>query len=82
MVRGKLNATFDLNYRHEQHEYTEYASSDYDSDIITARLGLNYTLNRFLSAFTTAEYQNYLSHDRSDYDYDRWRLSLGLRLTY
>ncbi|MBQ7235387.1 MAG: outer membrane beta-barrel protein [Kiritimatiellae bacterium] len=82
MIRGKLNATFDLNYRHEQHEYTEYRSSDYDCDILTGRIGLNYTLNRFLTAFTTAEYQTYMSHDRSNYDYDRWRLSLGLRLTY
>jgi len=82
MVRAKLNATFDLNYRHEQHEYTEYSSSNYDSDIITARIGLNYVLNRFLTAFTSAEYQNYASHDRSDYDYDRWRLSVGMRLTY
>ena len=24
MVRGKLNATFDLNYRHEKREYSEY----------------------------------------------------------
>jgi len=82
MVRAKLNATFDLNYRHEQHEYTEYSSSDYDTDIVTARVGLNYVLNRFLTAFTTAEYQNYASHDRSAYDYDRWRLSIGMRLTY
>jgi hypothetical protein len=82
MVRAKLNATFDVNYRHEQHEYTEYSSSDYDCDIVTARVGLNYVLNRFLTAFTTAEYQNYSSHDRSAYDYDRWRLSVGMRLTY
>ena len=82
MVRGKLNATLDFNYRHETHEYTEYYASDYDCDILTVRLGLNYTLNRFLTAFTTAEYQDYMSHDRGEYDYDRWRLSVGLRLTY
>ena len=82
MVRGKLNATFDLNYRHETHEYTEYESSDYDCDVVTGRVGLNYTLNRFLSVFTTAEYQNWASHDQSRYNYDRWRLSLGMRFTY
>lgn len=82
MVRGKLNASFDMNYRHEQHEYTEYYASDYDSDIMTARVGLNYTLNRFVTLFTTAEYQDFMSHDRSLYNYDRWRLSVGLRLTY
>ncbi len=82
MVRGKVNATLNLNYRHERHEYTEYSSSDYDSDIWTARLGLNYTLNRFVSLFSSLEYQDYMSHDRSNYDYDRWRLSVGMRLTY
>ncbi len=82
MVRNKLNATFDVNYRHEQHEYSEYRSDDYDRDIITARLGLNYVINRFLTAFTSAEFQNFSSHDRSDYDYDRWRLSIGMRFTY
>ena len=83
MIRGKLNATLDMNYRHERHDYTRsVAARDYDNDIVTARVGLNYAINRFVSAFTTAEYQTYVSHDRSSYDYDRWRLTLGMRLTY
>lgn len=86
MIRGKLNSTFNVAYRREQHEYTEYASSDYDEDIVTARLGFNYIVNRFLSVFTSAEYQKCFSdgpkNSYRDYDYDRWRLSLGLRLTY
>ena len=85
MVRGKLNATFDLNYRHQTSKYAEYEASGYDEDILTARLGFNYILNRFLSVFTSAEYQIYwadTSAMEGDYDYDRWRLSLGLRLTY
>lgn len=86
MVRGKLNVTFDLAYRHEQNEYSEYQENSYDEDIASARLGINYTLNRFLSIFGRAEYQTEDVSGNSqigrDYDFDRWRATLGLRLTY
>ena len=86
MVRGKLNATFDLNYRRETHEYSYSRGYDYDDDIITARLGLNYTLNRFLQLFGRIEYQTRMC-DGGDvrghnYDYDRFRGTVGMRLTY
>ena len=85
MIRGKLNATFDLNSRHESREYTEYYASEYDQDIFTGRIGLNYTINRFIVAFTNLEYQkDWIGGNqyKSSYDYDRWRLTVGLRLTY
>ena len=86
MVRGKLNATFDVNFRHENREYSEYRSSEYDQDILTTRLGMNYTINRFISAFTSLEYQidwvGGNSYGKNSYDYDRWRLTVGMRLTY
>ena len=86
MVRGKLNATLDLNYRHETHEYNYTRGYDYDDDVITARLGLNYTLNRFLSVYGRVEYQIDMfdkdSYTNDDYDYDRFRGTIGLRLTY
>jgi len=93
MIRNKLTATLDLTYRHEKREYVDnfstYAySSDYADDIITARLGLNYAINRFVSLFGNCEYQRAF-YDRTTYgqgssswDYNRWRLSVGLRLTY
>ena len=86
MVRGKLNATFDVNFRHENREYSEYLASEYDQDILTTRLGINYTINRFISAFTSLEYQidwvGGNSYGKPSYDYDRWRLTVGMRLTY
>ena len=86
MVRGKLNATLDLNYRRETHEYTRNAAFDYDDDIITARLGLNYTLNRFLQVFGRVEYQTQMCDGGNvrghNYDYDRFRGTVGMRLTY
>lgn len=88
MIRNKLTATFDLSYRHQTSVYAERESSENTYNYITARLGLSYAFNRFISIFGHAEYQKSLSDgtvlDRYDcsYDYDRWRLSVGLRLTY
>ena len=86
MIRGKLNATFDLNYRRETHEYSYTRGYDYDDDIITARLGLNYTLNRFLQIYGRLEYQTDMCDGGNvrghNYDYDRYRGTVGMRLTY
>ena len=86
MVRGKLTATFDLSYRHQEHPYNTYAENDYKTDIGTARFGLNYTINRFVGVFGSVEYQQSWYSGRanmsSQYDYDRWRATVGMRLTY
>ena len=87
MIRGKLNATLDFAYRHEQHVCSGYSSSDYDEDILTARLGLNYTINRYISVYGRIEYQTMFVNrggttSLNEYDYDRWRGTLGFRLTY
>lgn len=87
MVRGKLRATADLCYRCEDHKYSyDGNSSDYTDHIVTGRLGLNYTLNRFFQIFGSVEYQIDNCHGgdagRRDYDYDRFRGTVGLRLTY
>lgn len=88
MIRGKLGASFDVAYRRETVAYTAdlgYYGSDYDLDILSFRLGLDYTLNRFLAVFANAEYRNQMksgSEGYSGYDYDRFRIGVGLRLTY
>ena len=86
MVRGKLRATFDIRYRHETIESVTDSSYDYNLDIWTGRLGLDYTLCRFLSVFAHGEYQTSMN-DRAEsrggaYDYDRWRATIGLRVQY
>lgn len=81
LIRGKLNATFDTCYRHEGHSYSA-STRDYDLDILTFRLGLNYTLNRYVTVFARGEYRDSMSDDKSYYDYERLRASLGFRLTY
>ncbi|MBO5775170.1 MAG: outer membrane beta-barrel protein [Kiritimatiellae bacterium] len=82
LIRSKLNATFDVAYRHEGHTYSYLSSRDYDLDILTFRLGLNYMLNRYLSVFARGEYRDSMSDKNSYYDYERLRATLGLRLTY
>jgi len=86
MIRGKLSSTFDLSYRKETHEYSYSRGYDYDDDIITARLGLNYTINRFLQLYGSLEYQTDMCDGGNvrghNYDYDRFRGTVGMRLTY
>ena len=61
-------------------------SISWDDDIITARLGLNYTLNRFLQIYGRLEYQTDMCDGGNvrghNYDYDRFRGTVGMRLTY
>lgn len=80
-VRGKVTTNFDVAYRKESTEYSEFVGNDMDQDIWTARIGLNYYLNRYVSFFTSFEYQLSDSNSRG-YDYDRWRATLGMRLAY
>jgi len=86
MVRGKLSSTFDINYRRETNVYSYYDSGDYDDDIITGRFGLTYTLNRFLQVYGSIEYQTDMCSGKGvrghAYDYDRFRGTVGMRLTY
>lgn len=86
LIRKKLRATLDLTYRHETHDLLGDNALDYDLDVVTGRLGLDYTLNRFLAVFVYGEYQrsiNSESDKKNLYcDYDRWRVTTGLRLTY
>jgi hypothetical protein len=86
MVRGKLRAKFDIAYRRENREYSAFSSYSYDQDIFSTRFGLDYTINRFLAVYGRLEYQSCMySKDESSYnrdDYNRFRGTIGFRLTY
>lgn len=86
LVKNKLKATVDLCYRKETHEYTEYSAADYDEDIWTARVGLVYDINRIASVYARLEYQTEETEGGGprghEYDYDRWRATVGVRMTY
>lgn len=85
-VKNKLKAAADVAFRRETHEYTEYEADNYDENIWTARFTLSYRINRLLTVYGRVEYQT----EESDgyyvrggiYDYDRWRATIGLRMTW
>lgn len=80
-IRGKLTSNLDFAYRRESTEYSEYRADEYDEDIYTGRVGLNYHLNRFFTFFGRLEYQ-FTDSERRSYEYDRWRGTVGVRLSY
>ena len=85
MIRGKLNAVLDLAYRRETRQHTDVSSYDYDEDIFSARLGLDYTINRYLAIYARGEYQGAFFDgdiEGAERDYNRFRLSVGFRLQY
>ena len=85
MIRNKLNATFDVAYRRETCVYNDASTYDYDEDIFSFRLGLDYTINRFLAIYARGEYQACLFDGDMggvERDYDRFRVSVGFRLQY
>lgn len=89
MIRGKLRGTLDLVYRHTTNEHIlkgEGVNRDYMLDVVTGRLGFNYTINRFITGYAYGEYQrswNDESDSRNGYcDYDRFRVTCGIRFTY
>lgn len=87
LIRSKLRATLDLTYRHETNEHSvDTGTEDYEIDHVTGRLGLHYTLCRYLELFAYGEYIRSWNDNGDDmggfYDYDRWRVTLGLMFTY
>lgn len=85
-VKNKLRASLDFAFRRETHEYTEYEADNYDEDIWTTRATLSYRINRLFTVFGRVEYQTEESEGRyvrgGIYDYDRWRATIGLRMTW
>ena len=87
LVRAKLRGTLDMTYRHETREVASTRSnSDYALDVVTARLGFNYVMNRFLTFFAYGEYlrsfNDEADRDNGRWDYDRWRVTGGVKFTY
>ena len=84
LLRSRLNASFDIAYRREEREYAYDNSSRYEQNILTGRLGLVYRVNRFLDIYGTLEYQTTECDVTTTYtyDYDRFRATIGARLTY
>lgn len=84
LVKGKLNATLDAAYRRDTHVYTA-STGDWDLNLLTARLAFNYRINRLFTMFARGEFQSELNGGGDvsrHYDYERWRVTVGVKLTY
>ncbi len=81
----KLVLSANIAYRHEQNVYSDRVLSGnnaYDEDLLSARLSANYTINRWMSVFASTEWEEDWCDSRRDYDYDRFRGTIGVRFHY
>ena len=81
----KLNLRGDIAFRREDNVYSDKylgAGNDYDEDILSVRLGATYTINRWVSVFANISWEEEWCDGYKDYDYDRYRGTVGLRFHY
>ena len=80
----KMTLSANIAWRHEQNVYADrYLGNgfDYDEDIMSVRLGADYTLNRWMSIFASFIWENEWC-DTKYYEYDRFRGTVGVRFHY
>ena len=80
----KMRLSANIAWRHEQNVYADrYLGNgvDYDEDIMSVRLGADYTLNRWMSIFASFIWENEWC-DTKYYEYDRFRGTVGVRFHY
>lgn len=73
----KLTGRFDLAWRREEEE----RSSDYDEDLISARVRADYRFAKYMSVYAGFRYDKRFAQT-SYYEYDRYIGLVGLRLSY
>ncbi len=81
----KMTLTGDIAWRHEQTVYNDrYLTyrNDYDEDLLSVRLGANYTVNRWVSVYANIAWEEDWCENYAAYDYDRVRGTVGLRFHY
>ena len=82
----RLTLTANLSWRYEENVYSDSAYTrrqNYDETWLSARLGADYLVNRWMSVFANMSWeQEWAGSGNSDYDYDRFRGTLGVRFHY
>ena len=86
----RMNLTVNTSWRHDENVFADSISGglDSDEDFISFRVGANYIVNRWVSVFANATYTKEFSDHQDattgthNYDYDRFRATIGLRLHY
>ena len=82
----RLNLTANVSWRYEENVYSDSSYSrrqNYDESWLSARLGADYLVNRWMSVFANVMWEEeWCGHGNKDYDYDRFRGTLGVRFHY
>ena len=82
----RLKLTANVSWRYEENVYSDSYYSrrqKYDESWISARLGADYLLNRWMSVFANVMWEEeWAGNGNSNYDYDRFRGTLGVRFHY
>lgn len=85
-LADKLNLTANVTWRLDQSAYSDpyYGKrSDYDETVLAVRFGADYLINRYASVFANVTWEEeWCDNSNDDYDYDRFRGTLGVRLHY
>jgi hypothetical protein len=81
----KMTLSGNIAFRHEDVVYSDrYLAygNDYDEDFFSARVGADYILNRWMSLFANFTWEEEWCDKHSDYDYHRFRGTVGVRFHY
>lgn len=82
----RLNLNANISWRYEENIYSDDAYTrrqNYDETWLSARLGADYLVNRWMSVFANVIWeQEWTGNGNSNYDYDRLRGTLGVRFHY
>ena len=82
----RLNLTANISWRYEENIYSDASYThrqNYDETWLSARLGADYLVNRWMSVFAAISWeQEWCSNDNDNYNYDRFRGTLGVRFHY
>ena len=82
----RLNLTANVSWRYEENVYSDSfytRRQNYDETWLSARLGADYLVNRWMSIFANIIWeQEWSGNGNDDYNYDRLRGTLGMRFHY
>ena len=82
----RLKLTANITWRYEENVYSDSyytRRQNYDESWLSARLGADYLLNRWMSVFANVMWEEeWAGNGNSNYDYDRFRGTLGVRFHY
>lgn len=82
----RLNLTANLSWRYEENAFSDSYYThrqNYDETWLSARLGADYLLNRWMSVFASVTWdEQWCSEDNDQLNYDRFRGTVGVRFHY